>query len=120
MTRYAWVAAQKADGFAITTACKVAQVSRQAFHDWRAQRTEGPTAAEIAETDLMAEIRDIHAEFDGTYGSPRMTPELRDRGFCVNHKRVERPLSAKSPDPPGAAPRSGLVGLGPPDRKSVV
>ena len=90
MTRYAWVAAQKADGFAITMACKVAQVSRQAFHDWRAQQAAGPTPAEIAEADLVAEMREVHAEFDGTYGSPRMTPELRDRGFCVNHKRVER------------------------------
>ena len=35
-------------------------------------------------------MRDIEAEFDGTYGEPRMIPELRDRGFEVNHKRVER------------------------------
>ena len=28
--------------------------------------------------------------FDDTYGQPRMTPELRERGFEVNHKRVER------------------------------
>ena len=54
MTRYAWVAAQKADGFAITMACKVAQVSRQAFHDWRALQAAGPTPAEIAEADLVA------------------------------------------------------------------
>jgi putative transposase len=90
VTRYAWVAAQKAEGFPITMACKVAQVSRQAFHDWRAQQAAGPTPAEIAEADLIAQMREVHAEFDGTYGSPRMTPELRDRGFCVNHKRVER------------------------------
>jgi HTH-like domain len=28
--------------------------------------------------------------FDGTYGSPRITAELRDAGQKVNHKRVER------------------------------
>jgi transposase InsO family protein len=39
-------------------------------------------------------MRDIEAEFDSTYGQPRMRPELRGRGFCVNHKRVERLMRA--------------------------
>ena len=38
----------------------------------------------------MSEIRGIHAESGGAYGSPRVTAELRRRGRCVNHKRVER------------------------------
>ncbi len=38
----------------------------------------------------MEEIRAIHDEFDQTYGSPRVTVELANRGRCVNHKRVER------------------------------
>jgi putative transposase len=50
----------------------------------------GPTATEAAEAELVAAMRDIHAESDSTYGQPRMTPELRARGFCVNHKHVER------------------------------
>lgn len=90
MTRYEWVAARKAEGFPITTACKIAKVSRQAFNDWRAKRAAGPFDAEVAEAELVAAIREIHDEFDGTYGEPRMTPELIDRGFEVNHKRVER------------------------------
>ncbi len=35
-------------------------------------------------------MREIHAEFDGTYGEPRMTVELANRGWAVNHKRVRR------------------------------
>ena len=38
MTRYRWVLDRKAEGFPITMACKVAEVSRQAFHDWPAKR----------------------------------------------------------------------------------
>ena len=38
-------------------------------------------------------MRRVHDELDDTYGSPRMTDELRDRGFCDNHKRVERLMS---------------------------
>jgi len=35
-------------------------------------------------------MREIHDEFDGTYGSPRMTVELADQGMVVDHKRVTR------------------------------
>ena len=90
MTRYEWVAARKAERFPTAMACAAAGVSTSAFNDWRRRRAAGPTAAEVAEAALVAEIRTIHAEFDGTYGQPRMTPELASRGFCVNHKRVER------------------------------
>jgi transposase InsO family protein len=71
-------------------ACRVAEVSRQAFYDWRVRVAAGPTPARQAEARLVGEMRKIHDELDGTYGSPRMTPELAARGFVVNHKRVER------------------------------
>ena len=90
MTRYQWVAARKAEGFPITAPCKIAEVSRQAFHDWRRKRAAGPTDAELADATLVAEMREIQVDFDDTYGQPRMTPELRERGLEVNHKRVER------------------------------
>jgi putative transposase len=90
VTRYRWVAARKAEGFPITMACTVADVSRQAFHDWRARTAAGPTASELVEAELVALMREIHAEFDATYGEPRMTEELARRGRVVNHKRVRR------------------------------
>jgi putative transposase len=39
--------------------------------------------------DQRDEIQRIAVEF-GCYGRPRMTAELRDRGWRVNHKRVRR------------------------------
>jgi hypothetical protein len=90
VTRYWWVAARKAEGFPITMACEVADVSRQAFHDWRARTAAGPTVAEFAEAELVAVMRAIHTESDSTYGEPRMTEELARRGRPVNHKRVRR------------------------------
>jgi putative transposase len=90
VTRYRWVTARKAEGFPITAACKVAQVSTTAFDDWRRREAAGPTDAEREEVALVAAIREIHDETDGTYGEPRTTPELRERGWAVNHKRVER------------------------------
>ena len=90
MTRYRWVAARKAEGFPITMACKVAEVSRQAFCDWRLSEAGGPSDAELAESELVSQIRAIHDESDGTYGEPRITEELARRGQPTNHKRVER------------------------------
>ncbi len=90
MTRYEWVTAQKADGFPTSTACEVAGVSTSAFNDWCRRQQAGPTEAEVEEARLVAEIYQVHDEFDGTYGEPRMTAELRARGWVVNHKRIER------------------------------
>jgi len=94
VTRYRWVAARKAEGFLTTAACEVAEVSRQAFYDWRAREAAGPTEAETAEAELVQVMREIHDEFDETYGSPRMTVELANRGHRVNRKRVERLMRA--------------------------
>lgn len=88
--RYRWVAAQKADGFPVTVCCKIVGVSTSAFNDWRCRVAAGPTERQLFEDRVVAEIRQIHVEQDQEYGSPRMTDELRDRGFVVNHKRVER------------------------------
>ncbi len=100
MTRYKWVAARKAEGFPITMTVKVADVSRQAFHDWRAREAAGPTEAELAEVELVELMREIHDEMNGTYGEPRMTAELARRGQRTNHKRVRRLMA-----------RHGLVGV---------
>ncbi len=90
MTRYRWVAARKAEGFPITWSCEAAGVSTSAFNDWRRRCHAGSSDAERSEARLVAEIGAIWAETDGTYGEPRITPELQERGFRVNHKRVER------------------------------
>ncbi len=41
----------------------------------------------------MNEIRHVHDHFDDSHGSPRLVNELATRGFCANHKRVERLVS---------------------------
>ena len=39
--------------------------------------------------DLKAEIQSIYIEHKGNYGYRRVTLELRNRGYAVNHKRVQ-------------------------------
>ena len=93
MSRYCWIGARKAEGFPVDAACAVAEVSTSAFYEW-VGRCAGPSDAEWDEALLVNEMRRVHDELDDTYGSPRMTDELADRGFCANHKRVERLMAA--------------------------
>jgi transposase-like protein len=102
VTRYRWVAARKAEGFPITMACRVAEVSRQAFGDWRARQAAGPSSAEVAEAALVAEIREIHDESDGTYGEPRITP-----AGCTPSSKSTRGSSRARPCPTTCSSRWG-------------
>jgi len=90
MSRYGWVDSRKAEGFEVKAACQVAGVSTSAYYDFKAREAAGPSEADWEEALLINEIHLVHDHLDDTYGSPRMTDELCDRGFCVNHKRVER------------------------------
>ena len=87
--RHRFVHARKAEGFPVLAACSVAGVSTSSYYDWLAKVTAGPSPAEWDEALVINEMLEIHAHHDDTYGSPRMTAELRRRGYCVNHKRTE-------------------------------
>lgn len=108
MSRYRCVDAQKAAGFPVAAACKAAGVTRSAYYDWTASVAQGPSVAQRAEARLVAEIRRIHARSKGTYGAPRVTAELRRRGWSANHKRVERLMRTH-----------GIVGYRPRRRRSL-
>jgi len=90
MTRYRWIDSQKAAGYPVRIACRVAEVSSSAYYDYCQRRDWGPTEADWDEALVANEIWEVHHRHDDTYGSPRMTGELRRRGYCVNHKRTER------------------------------
>ncbi|MFE9223012.1 IS3 family transposase [Streptomyces lavendulae] len=69
--------------------CAVLEVARSSFYKWRAGR-QARAARERSDAALAERIRAVHTEWDGTYGRPRITAELRDDGERVNHKRVGR------------------------------
>ncbi|MDC2952391.1 IS3 family transposase [Streptomyces heilongjiangensis] len=69
--------------------CQVLEIARSSFYKWRTGRA-ARAAREQADVALAERIRAVHAEWDGTYGRPRITAELREAGERVNHKRVGR------------------------------
>ena len=67
--------------------CLVLQVTRSGYYAW----CSGPeTARQAANRLLTEEIRRVHQQKKGRYGSPRITEQLRRQGHRCNHKRVER------------------------------
>ena len=62
----------------------MAHVSRAGYYRWQS----APPAVD-ADLDLRDEIQRIALEFP-RYGWPRITAELKRRGWEANHKRVYR------------------------------
>jgi putative transposase len=108
VSRYRCVDDQKAAGFPVAAACAAAGVSPSAYYAWRHHSAGGPSQAEQDDQALLVEIRQLHADSDGTYGSPRITRQLARNGWRVNHKRVERLMRAH-----------GIVGYRPRRRRSL-
>ena len=83
---FRFIEAEKAN-HAIATMCRVLRVSRSGYYAWAARP---PAARTVENAALVEEIRRVHAESDGTYGSRRVHAQLRREGHEVNLKRVER------------------------------
>jgi putative transposase len=68
---------------------QVLEVPVSTFYDWR-KAEASPCARKLRDAELTEEIRQIHADSDGTYGSPRIHAMLHRAGQAVSRKRVER------------------------------
>jgi putative transposase len=108
VSRYRCVDDQKAAGFPVAAACHAAGVSTSGYYAWRHTTDRGLPPAQQEDQTLLTEIRQLHADSDGTYGSPRITRQLARNGRRVNHKRVERLMRAH-----------GIVGYRPRRRRSL-
>ncbi|RQR68743.1 IS3 family transposase [Burkholderia sp. Bp9010] len=85
--RYAWIDRQVGQ-YPLSSLCHVLSVSVNGYRAWK--RGGRPGRTRLTDTQLLTLIRKVHAEAKGAYGSPRMTKEIRDRGFPVSKARVER------------------------------
>jgi putative transposase len=87
-----FIEAEKAAGHGVQRACRLLEVSRAAYY----QRHAGvPSPRAVADAAIIQKITVIHAESDGTYGSPRMHRALRkDEGVMCGKRRVARLMRA--------------------------
>ncbi len=86
MTRFAFVDEEKAL-YAVAILCRLLKVSRAGYYAWASRP---PSAREVADGVLTAQIQ---AVFDGNrkvYGAPRIQAELIDADVHVGRKRIAR------------------------------
>lgn len=83
----------------VSRMCRTLGVSRSGYYQWKASPVSDHA---IADAVLTETIREVFAESDTTYGSPRVHAELRlGRGIRIAEKRVARLMR-----------QAGLVGVG--------
>jgi transposase InsO family protein len=67
--------------------CKVLAVSRSGYYYWIKRK---PSDQQIQRERLSKEIKQMYQGSKGRYGSPKITNELRDKGWKVSRPRVAR------------------------------
>ncbi|MFC4962185.1 IS3 family transposase, partial [Streptomyces mauvecolor] len=88
VSRFQFVADHR-DAFGVKRLCTVLNLSRSGFYRWL-KTAPARAARKAADAVLTGRIRTIHTASGKTYGSRRVTAELRGNGLLVNRKRVER------------------------------
>lgn len=78
---------QNESTYRIAMMCRVLAVSRAGYYAYRSRR---PSNRELENRQLLAEIRATQEVTRQSYGSPRMTRELRDQGKRCGRHRVAR------------------------------
>ena len=84
--RFEFILAEKAH-HSVATLCRMLDVARSGLYAFAGRGESQRTKENRA---LLVHLRDAHAQSRGTYGSPRLQRELRDRGFLVGRNRVAR------------------------------
>lgn len=69
--------------------CQLFEVSLSGYYDW-AKRQQQPGKRAKEDQALAREIKTIHAQSRKTYGSPRITHQLRKNGFKHGRNRIAR------------------------------
>ena len=75
------------ENIAVAISCPTLEVSRGGYYEWLKRE---PSLRAVENIDLVKRIEVIHAKSDETYGSPRITAELRAEGFTCGKNRIAR------------------------------
>ncbi|MFG2632359.1 IS3 family transposase [Streptomyces sp. NPDC048473] len=77
------------DTYEVKRLCQILDVNRSSYYKWLAG-ADARATRQREDRILAEEIREVHGESGGAYGSPRIAAELRERGRRVNEKRIAR------------------------------
>lgn len=86
--KYAWIESHR-DEFPVTRMCRLLEVSRSGYHDWRVRP---PSARARSNAALDVQVAVIHAQSGRRYGRTRILRDLRNQGQIIGHERVRKSL----------------------------
>ena len=84
--RFRFIEDRRAD-YPVTILCDVLGVSPAGYYAWRS-RPESQRSA--ANREIVDDIKQVHRDTSGRYGSPRIHAELKAQGRRVSRGRIER------------------------------
>ena len=77
--------------FGVEKMCRALEVSRSGYYAWRGRK---PSSIKLENSQIIDEIRRIHADSKYRYGSPKITKELHSLGWQVSRPRVARMMNS--------------------------
>jgi putative transposase len=77
---------QAQEAYPTAVVCRVMGVARSSYYAWKARQCKD----ECARVELVREVQAIHAQMRQSYGSRRMSKEMRRRGYAVGRERARR------------------------------
>jgi transposase InsO family protein len=89
---YPFIEAEKSQQRNVKRACELLKVSRSAYY---AARGDEPSGRTRRDAELAAQVKTVHEESKGRYGSPRIHAQLRTQGLQHSRKRVARLMRAQ-------------------------
>ncbi len=84
--RYRFVESYREE-FRVKKMCKVLKISKSGYYSWRCQK---PSRRHQENELLLGHIEAVYEHSRGTYGSPRITIELKERGIPCGKNRILR------------------------------
>lgn len=72
--------------------CSVVKVAKSSYYNWLVRK---PSQRVMDRLEIIHEIKVIYKESKRRYGSPKITDELKDRGWKVSRPRVARIMQAE-------------------------
>jgi transposase InsO family protein len=86
--KYAWIDEHR-DQYTVSRLCRVLQVSRSGYCQWRVRP---PSPSTLANQALDVKVAAIHDASRRCYGRPRVVQKLRQQGEVVSAERVRKSL----------------------------
>jgi transposase InsO family protein len=104
----AGTASPEGQRFSVTRMARLLKVSTSGYYQYVKRGTATvSTPRQQRRADLEVKIAEVHKDSKGTYGSPRVTAELRDRGEVVSEKTVAKVMASIGLE--GISPRTFKV-----------